>query len=81
MWSLITAGQQGPPDDRGFANVQNLIPIAMVILILLFVLIVILLFPRLRNVKASKPIEQEVYKIEEKEAVERRTVESPLDVT
>lgn len=80
MWSLVSAGQQGPPDDRGFANIQALLPIAVVIAILLVLLIVILLFPRLRSVKASKPIEPEVHKIEEKDVVEK-AAESPLDVT
>ena len=85
MWSLISVGQQGPPDDRGFSNIQALIPIAVVIAILLFALIVILLFPRLRSVKASKPLELEVHRIEEKKAVEKnveaKAAESPLDVT
>jgi len=86
MWSLVLAGQQGPPDDRGFANIQALIPVAVVIAILLLVLIMILLFPRLRNVKASKSIEPEIHKIEEKKAMEKDTegkkaAESPLDVT
>jgi hypothetical protein len=86
MWSLVSAGQQGPPDDRGFANIQALIPVAVVIAILLLVLIVILLFPRLRNVKASKSIEPEIHKIEEKKAMEKdaegkKATESPLDVT
>ncbi|MCX6654934.1 MAG: hypothetical protein NTY03_07405 [Candidatus Bathyarchaeota archaeon] len=85
MWSLISVGQQGPPDNRGFANIQALIPIAVVIAILLVTLIVILLFPRLRSVKASKPLEPEVHRIEEKKAVEKnveaKATESPLDVT
>ena len=63
MWSLVSIGQQGSPDNRGFTNIQALIPIAVVIAILLVTLIVILLFPRLRSVKASKSIESEVHKI------------------
>ena len=85
MWSLISVGQQGPPDNRGFTNIQALIPIAVVIAVLLVALIVILLFPRLRSVKASKPLELEVHRIEEKKAVEKngeeKAAESPLDVT
>jgi hypothetical protein len=85
MWSLISVGQQGPPDNRGFTNIQALIPIAVVIAVLLVALIVILLFPRLRSVKASKPLEPEVHRIEENKAVEKnveaKAAESPLDVT
>jgi hypothetical protein len=85
MWSLISVGQQGPPDDRGFSNIQTLIPIAAVIIILLIAIIVILLFPRLRSVKASKPLEPEVHRIEDNKAVEKnvetKVAESPLDVT
>ena len=80
MWSLVSVGQQGPPDDRGFANIQFLIPIAVVIVILLLVLIGILIFPRLRSVKASKPLEPEVHRIEEK-SVKGKQAESPIDVT
>ena len=84
MWSLVS-GQQGPPDNRGFGNIQAFIPIAAVIIILLIAVIVILLFPRLRSVKPSKPLEPEVHRIEEKEAVEKnvetKAAESPLDVT
>jgi uncharacterized membrane protein len=81
MFSLIVVGQQGPPTDRGFSNLQTLIPIAAVIIILLIVIVVILLFPRLRTVKTSKPLELEVHKIEAKETEEKKTVETPLDVT
>jgi uncharacterized membrane protein len=81
MLSLTSVGQQGPPTDRGFGNIQTLIPIAAVIILLLIVIVVILLFPRLRSVKTSKPFESEVHKIEEKETREKKTVETPLDVT
>jgi uncharacterized membrane protein len=79
MWSLLSSGQQGPPDSRGLG--QTLIPIAAVIAVLLIILIVILLFPRLRSVKNSKTLEPEVKKIEERKAEEKAHVESPLDIT
>lgn len=86
MLSLVSIGQQGPPDDRGFSNIQILIPIAAVIIILLIAIVIILLFPRLKSVKASKPIEPEVHHIEDKKAMEqdeeeKKAVESPLEVT
>ncbi|MBN1683171.1 hypothetical protein JW865_06430 [Candidatus Bathyarchaeota archaeon] len=79
MWGLNLIGQYGPPDDRGF-NSQMLLLIGIVIIILLSVLIILIFFPRLKNVKASKPIEQEIKKIEEKTSNENKQI-SPFDVT
>ena len=83
MWSLVSVGQQGPPDNRGFGNIQAFIPIAAAIIILLIAVIVILLFPRLRNVKVSKPIEPKVHEVEASvtDLQDKTAVESPLDVT
>ncbi len=74
---MATVAQQGPPEGRGIG--QYRLPVGSVIAILLIVIILILLFPRLRNVKRTKPIESEVKRIEEKEATKKEV--KPLDIT
>jgi len=81
MFALVSAGQQGPPDDRGIFGNSLLLPLAAVIIILLIIVIVILLFPRLNSVKVTKPLEIKVHEVETLQTMDHKTVESPIEVT
>ncbi len=83
MWGgmLLLVREQGPPSNRGFSGYTLVLAAAVIIIILLVVIATILLFPRLRNVKPSRPVEPEVRRIEETEKGRGADVEPPMQVT
>ena len=76
---LVVVGQYGPPPNRGSGSV--LLTVAAVIIVLLVVIALILLFPRLRNVKPSKSIEPEVKRLEESKTGDADSDVDPLNIT
>jgi uncharacterized membrane protein len=81
MLSLISAYQQGPPDDRGLFGNQWFLLLAAVIIVLLIILIIAVLFPRLKSVNVTKTLEKEVHEAELTSVKENKVVENPWYVT